>query len=112
MNRVITKRDVIRRVSDRWEKQYSDKFGNVQFQSLRPDIVLKRLRELNLDTCYASEVDKVIGNSTWTELVCDQCKHDVDKVIEVGQPPDYDSATAQLCEQCVKSALESIQSEK
>lgn len=53
-------------------------------------------------------VDKTIGNSSWTNLVCDDCKQDVDVVVRVGEPQGYESSTADLCVSCAKAAYDLI----
>ncbi len=50
-------------------------------------------------------VDKVIGNTLWTECECDECKQSSDAIVCVGEEPDYDSSTAWLCRACVEKAL-------
>lgn len=52
------------------------------------------------------DVDRVIGNTCWTEARCDQCGKTHDRVVVVGQSEDYDSSTAQLCRECLVEALE------
>jgi len=51
------------------------------------------------------DVDRVIGNASWTRLHCDGCGESVDAVITVGQEPDYESATASLCPKCMAEAV-------
>lgn len=50
-------------------------------------------------------VNKLIGNDTWTRCECDECSHEVEFVIQVGQEPGYESSTALLCGECVRRAM-------
>lgn len=53
-------------------------------------------------------VDEVIGNTSWTCCYCDECRAACEQVIEVGQEPDYESATAKLCKACVIKAASTM----
>ena len=51
-------------------------------------------------------VNAAIGNKSWTSPPsCDGCGADADRIVRVGQEPDYDSHTAHLCEACLREAL-------
>lgn len=100
---LITHRELIRKVVERWERQYPPK-------TAEPDKTKKGddLRKLNLETATIHDVEKVIGNYSWTRLKCDDCGReddDLDTVVQVGQEPDYESATALLCKECAKRAF-------
>ena len=36
---------------------------------------------------------------------CDECAETVARTIELGEPPDAESCTAQICESCVRKAI-------
>lgn len=50
------------------------------------------------------DVNQVIGNGSWTDLKCDECGCSVERVVMVGEEPDYESSTAQLCPSCLSVA--------
>lgn len=50
-------------------------------------------------------VERIIGNNTWTRNVCDECGNDSEITVQLGEEPDYDSATAKICQECLKKAL-------
>lgn len=52
------------------------------------------------------EVNYVIGDISWTATFCNECGKSVDEAVQLGQEPDYDSATASICKTCLISALE------
>lgn len=95
----ITTRSQILSVAERWDRQYP---------SRRPDHVRdpirKRLHELDKTTATAADVAAIIGNDSWTKCMCNECDQEVESVVEVGQEPDYESATATLCVTCLKKA--------
>lgn len=54
------------------------------------------------------DVNKVIGNDSWTRVACDECGEEVYAVVQIGQEPGYDSATAEVCLSCLVNAVELI----
>lgn len=54
------------------------------------------------------DVNKVIGNDSWTRVACDECGEEVYAVVQIGQEPDYDSATAEVCLSCLSKAVDLI----
>lgn len=96
---VITERSLILTVAKRWEETYSSGvYGSDKLDKL------KLLNKMDVETATADDVAGIIGNRSWTRLTCDECKQDVSAVIEVGEEPDYESATAQLCFECISKA--------
>jgi len=93
---VITERDLIRTVPQRWDEQYKG-------PNRTPDKVAisKRIRALDLESATAKDVEAAIGNDSWTELKCDECGKYVTWVVQVGEKPDYESNTANLCRECL-----------
>jgi hypothetical protein len=56
-------------------------------------------------TPKASEVDAIIGNTTWTQHICDEDGCDRVADMEIGEEWDYESSTARLCGQCLQKAI-------
>lgn len=60
------------------------------------------------ETITAADVEQIIDNRSWTRpQVCSDCGC-VDAVIQIGEPPDYESYTAYLCAACVQKAMKLI----
>jgi hypothetical protein len=97
---IITTREMILAVADRWENTYGP--GHPYHTRERMD-QLRRLRELDAMTATPEDVGEIISRS-WIDLKCDECGKVVDAVIQVGEPPDWESATARLCAACVEKA--------
>jgi hypothetical protein len=88
----------------RWEYQYRGS-GRL-FDGRKPADILKRLKALG-DNPDPDAVDAAIGGEGWTcRPQCDECGEANDVVIQLGQEPDYESATASICPACLKKALE------
>jgi hypothetical protein len=93
---VLTKRQVIRDVPKRWKQQYPNgKEG--KYEKL---IAAKPLSK--------KKVDAIIGNNSWTELICDQCRKDVPLVVLL----DSSEYSNSICEQCLNKALDLINEPK
>lgn len=52
------------------------------------------------------DVNRVIGNSSWTDVKCDECGKYVEEVVQLGEEPDYESCTANICKSCLTLAME------
>ena len=89
----ITRQSLANRVSDKWKKQYPKDKGGIQ----------KKLDSLG-SWKNPDEVDKIIGNTSWTDIPkCSECgESDKDFIIMVGEEPDYESNTAWLCKDCIE----------
>lgn len=96
--KLITKRSRILGVSKEWDASY--KSSKYQYHI---DIGNK-LRELDLNTASAKDVDDIIENRSWTYIRCDSCGESVDRAVEIGQEPDYESNTATICFMCLQKA--------
>ena len=74
----------------------------------RPDFV-ERLRAINADTASVADLAAAIG---WPlddfGPLCDGCHQNVIATVEVGEEPDYESATARLCLTCVDAARSAL----
>ena len=101
---IITKRDAIKNAIKSFRESYGE--GSWGADS-RGRLIGSELAALDAETVTTEEVNQIIGNASWTHLCCDECGSTVeDVIIEVGQEPDYESATARLCTSCViKAAL-------
>lgn len=94
----ITLQEVIDSVPTRWKHQYAR-------TGMTDKLILTRLLEKLIPPLKAEDVNKIIGNSSWTTLKCNECKKYVDTVIQLGDEPDYESSTAMVCIPCLKVAI-------
>lgn len=85
-----------------WERQYKGhKHKGYGFDK---SAILKKLKSLG-EHPNPDSVDEAIGNTSWTSLGCDECGKDVDMIVELGQEPDYESATADICRDCLENSI-------
>lgn len=47
----------------------------------------------------------IVGNNSWTNLICDECKLDCQELVTLGEAPNYESSTASICKSCLAKAL-------
>jgi hypothetical protein len=94
----ITRQTLANEVSHRWESQYRN-----STIADKVDIGVK-LKELG-DSPDPDKVDEIIGNRSWTRIHCDSCNKEKDAVIQLGEEQDYESATANVCVDCLREAL-------
>lgn len=101
---LITKRQLINSVAARWKRQYfHGPKGWAITAGGKSDDRYKRLKDLPQDATE-DQVMGIIGNDSWTRIVCDECERSVDSAVQLGEPPDYESATAVVCLDCLKAA--------
>lgn len=105
---LITKKELLASLASRWEWHYRAylKDGDSNDKSLKYE---KLLNEPNLTESRATEI---IGNSSWTHNVCDECSNECDIVVQLGQESDYESSTAQICLICLQVAIQLIEVEQ
>jgi DNA-directed RNA polymerase subunit M/transcription elongation factor TFIIS len=97
---LITKQDKIRTVLERWKNQYPDS---------KKDIA-KKLEQTKPKT--EDEVADIIGNRSWTTQHCYECGKDKDIILQLGEEPDYESATTYICAECLQKAVNLIKNHK
>jgi len=98
--KLLTSRDEIRGIAKTWrEKYYPFKYDHSRQ-------IYEKLCALNVDTATAKDVDDIIDGYGWTTFRCDECNASkLTEVVQVGQEPDYESATANLCRECLTKAF-------
>lgn len=98
----ITKLDVVRRVASRFKRQYfrNGIWSEAHFGLVRDSqVTYQSIVDAGDD---ADAIDVAIGNGTWTSLKCDECGKDVKELMQIGQELDYESATANVCFDCLR----------
>lgn len=104
-----TTRDMIRGVADAWKEQY--KHGGSWSSTFdgSSKAVWSRLKALDVETATVADVEAIIGNASWTSLKCNQCGQEVDTVVQLGESPDYESRTVDVCADCLRAAFALIE---
>lgn len=97
---LLTKQHLVNTVDDRWKKQY---YRDASWDYYGEDKIETYDKLVNLGKNKNPEdVDKIIGNSSWTRLICNHCKKYVDAVCIIGADEIY----FHVCEDCVNIAVE------
>jgi hypothetical protein len=99
MGVLISRRQMAAKTADRWREQYGPMFGVFPFGDARE--VLKQLESLGRSPTV-EQVEAICPG--WTVLRCDECRDEVDEVVQLGEPPDYESSTAVVCLRCLVNA--------
>lgn len=101
---VITTRDRIKDVAKRWKAQYHSKGGwVVPIFGNREEVYLD-LKKLNIDTCKKEDVDNIIGNTSWTDLTCNECNRHRNSLVILEKSESY----FEICPSCLTKAKEKI----
>ncbi len=107
--KVITQRQIIRDLVDSWAESCPGGIApatNPYWQALAP------LALLNRDTATVADVAAIFGNTSRTDLYCDECGEDgLERIIEIGEEWDHESATARLCFTCISKARHLMETE-
>lgn len=107
---VITARDVIRGVRDRFFSAYAhyrdDQEIGPSDNRVPVGVKRSRLKALDLETCSASDVDQAMSVTGWAENECDICSQNQERVVRLGDEPDYDARWLDVCSSCLSKALE------
>ena len=102
--KLITERDLIMGVAEAWSRQYAKASGDKA-------VIKKMLQALDKETATGEDVKDIIGNYSWTRIMCNECGQYSTLVVQVGQEPDYESNTADLCAECLTKAFNLLQKE-
>ena len=96
--RIFTREGRAISAAARWRKQYEPGKTTPDKEDIH-----KRLVALSHPT--ANVVDEIIGNLSWTRCKCDECGKSSNATVELGEEPDYDSHTVEICAECISKAL-------
>lgn len=98
---LLTKQHLVNIVDERWKKQY---YIDSSWDRYGYDKVKKYEQLVNLGKNKNPEdVDKIIGNSSWTRLIYNNCNKDVNAVFIFGADNE---SSCYVCEDCVKIATQ------
>ena len=101
--RIIRRSERARDAAKIWKKYYHINGEWVSGYGRDNQEIYEKLCKLGINP-DPEEVDRIIGNPSWTKVWCNECRNYVEEAVEIGEKPDYDSATATVCMDCLKSA--------
>ncbi|HCH9337326.1 TPA: hypothetical protein PNO69_004522 [Salmonella enterica] len=94
---ILTKQHLIDVVCDRWLKQYYYN-GEWRYGYNKEDTYYK-LQSLG-DKKTEESITEVIGNSSWTQLICNECNRDNERVVVMS----CEEYSLYLCLKCINKA--------
>jgi hypothetical protein len=101
-----SKRERLQTVAQRFKEVY----GTVGMLARYPERAetIRQLEALNPESSTPLQVEKIIGNRSWTDPTsCSECRsQDGRAVVRLGEDPDYESSTAWICLECLEKAME------
>jgi hypothetical protein len=110
--KIIDERYQVADVAERWKEQYFTDGRWRTCHSDNADVIYQKLNALDSQTATAADVAKIIGNSSWVgPSDCHECNQTVARTVQLGQEPNCESSTAQICENCLRKALALIAAE-
>lgn len=102
--KVITVRSQIRELADKIKAQWQNPNGTWT----RPDRekIHAAVAALDPETATIDDVRAAMGFVGWIDVPrCNECDQLVDRVVQLGEEPDYESRTAYVCIECLQKAL-------
>jgi hypothetical protein len=104
---IITKQSIIANVAEAFKDQYYSKGWSTRC-AFRSEYTYEQIYHKLLEAKTEEDVSSAIGNDSWTRNKCHECGLDCDTVIVLGEEPDYESNTAQICPSCIKKAVDLV----
>ncbi len=103
---IMTTQKLIDAAPERWKATYHNSYENAWRTIVTNDTkqVYEKLTQLQNPT--EDSIAAIIGNRSWTQLVCDHCKQYVDAVSQFRVANEY---LFQVCQNCLEKALDEIQ---
>lgn len=102
---IISRKQKAAQAAEHWKITYY-KNGEWTYGKDR-ELTYKKLLSAGKAPSY-SQVNKIIGNSSWTDCKCEQCGKYKDSIVELGQPQGYDTATTRVCFVCLEDAYKTF----
>ena len=103
---LITAREQIRTVAQRWKLQYLAFHSAPQKLEIE---ILQALESLDVEVATKEDVAAIIGNTSWIISDCDECGGMFDALVELSDWSDGEYSPARLCAGCLRKALALIE---
>ena len=102
---IVSRSELIKSTPDRWFRQYKNyEYGSSSFRHREKCDELSALKW----PFSAEDVNKIIGNDSWTIMKCDECKMDAEELVHLGDEVDYDATYADVCFECLNKAAKML----
>jgi len=101
--KALNERNLVIQAISKYPSEYGD---GVHPADKRGRSVGAELKALDPATATADQVNEIIGNKYWAgPTMCDECGTQSYDIVQLGEPPDYESRTACICRNCLVNAL-------
>ena len=102
--RVLSEREMVKQAIHNWVSSYGT--DRTYGADKRGRKVGAELLAMDQDSATAEQVQEIIGNESWARKArCNNCGSVTWDLVELGEPRDYESATACVCRDCLTEAL-------
>ena len=106
--KLLNERAQVREVAGKRRDQYPDPEYRLA-DGRRVGDILTAIKALDPETATAADVDATGARGWVAPRKCDECGEESWDAVELGEPPDYESCTATICERCLMAALDLIE---
>lgn len=107
--KIITLRTQIRELPDVVRKAWERADGSwLRILQDEPDTkkIHAAVAALDLEVATREDIAKAMGYSGWIyDPRCHECGRNVELTVQLGEEPDYESCTADICLECLREAL-------
>ena len=110
--KLITIRTQIRELPARLEAEWHRPDGS--WRRILQDIpdtqkIYETISALDLERATQDDIEKAMGFAGWIyDPKCHECGLNFDAVVQLGEEPDYESHTADICIECLQTALTEV----
>jgi hypothetical protein len=101
--KLLDERNQVKEAIRDWIAMYG--MDRTYFSDKRGRDVGRELSALDPETATAVQVAEIIGNPWARPRPCDECGVETWKLVELGEPASHESATANVCADCLRKAL-------
>ena len=112
--KLLTKRQQIRDLPNVLKAHFARPgFGSAHWTEEHKQEILKKLNALDLETATAEDCNEITKPVAYiSSVVCDNCGQRVWSTVQLGEEPDHESSTANVCLECLLDAVRQLTLEK
>lgn len=107
---IITRHYLIANVSERFKSQYRNKDWDTVVSWSSSALTYRQTYDKLVSAKSEQDVKDAIGVTGWVKNTCYECGEDKDVVVMLGELPDYESNTTQVCLSCIKRLVTYLES--
>lgn len=108
--KLITVRSQIRELPERMKElwKHGDRWNRILQPEPDTEKIHAAVSALDLETATVEDVYAAMQfRGGWVGVpTCNECRREVDAVVQLGEEPDIESSTAHVCFECLRKALE------